>query len=106
MMTTMEAIANTKLPIWTGQSLSLRDLGYTDVGLDDNWQLCGSYGPNKYTFHNANGMPVVNRARFPNMLNMTDYAHALGLTAGWYGRSSHAAYQARDRNRRDGVCGI
>jgi hypothetical protein len=55
------------------------------VGLDDNWQLCASYGPNKYTFHNADGMPVVNRERFPNFLDMTDHAHSLNLTAGWYG---------------------
>ena len=24
---------------------TLRDLGYTDVGLDDAWQKCGKYGP-------------------------------------------------------------
>jgi alpha-galactosidase len=36
-----------------GVPTSLRDLGYIDVGLDDNWQACGAYGPNKYTFHDA-----------------------------------------------------
>ena len=30
-----------------GVPTSLKDLGYTDVGLDDFWQECGSYGPNK-----------------------------------------------------------
>ena len=70
-----------------GKPTSLADLGYIDVGLDDNWQECGSYGPNKYTFHDATGAPVINTNRFPNMKTMTDYAHSLGLTAGWYGVS-------------------
>lgn len=70
-----------------GVPTSLCDLGYCTVGLDDNWQLCGSYGPSKYTFHDINGNPVVNTARFPNMKAMTDYAHSLNLTAGWYGNN-------------------
>lgn len=67
-----------------GVPTSLLDLGYGTVGLDDNWQLCGKYGPNGYTYHDANGVPQVNAARFPDMKNMTDYAHSLGLKAGWY----------------------
>ena len=70
-----------------GVPTSLLELGYSDVGLDDNWQECGSYGPNKYTFHSAEGRPVVNAARFPDFQNMTNYAHSLGLTAGWYGNN-------------------
>ena len=53
------------------------------VGLDDNWQACGAYGPNKNTYHDVNGNPVVNTKRFPSMSNMTAYAHSLGLKAGW-----------------------
>ena len=49
------------------------------------WQACGSYGPNKNTYHDASGSPVVNTARFPSLGNMTAYAHSLGLKAGWYG---------------------
>jgi len=70
-----------------GVPTSLKDLGYNDVGLDDNWQLCGSYGPNKYTYHNESGIPQVNLQRFPDFNNMTSYAHSLGLTAGWYGNN-------------------
>lgn len=66
-----------------GVPTSLCDLGYCDVGLDDGWQQCGSYGRERYTFHQPNGMPVVNRSRFPNFEAMTAHAHALGLTAGW-----------------------
>jgi hypothetical protein len=58
-----------------------------DVGLDDNWQLCGSYGPNKYTFHTEAGFPMVNTDRFPDFIAMTSYAHSKGLTAGWYGNN-------------------
>lgn len=67
-----------------GVPTSLLDLGYSMVGLDDAWQECGSYGPNKYTYHDANGNPVVNTARFPNLKNMTAHAHTLGLKAGFY----------------------
>lgn len=70
-----------------GQLVSLSDLGYKDVGLDDNWQLCGRYGPNNYTFHDANGRPVVNKERFPDFIAMTTYAHSKNLTAGWYGNN-------------------
>ena len=81
-MSQMTAIANRSRMV-DGKIQSLCDLGYCDVGLDDNWQLCSSYGPNKYSYHDANGRPVVNHARFPDFIAMTDYAHSLGLTAGW-----------------------
>jgi hypothetical protein len=29
--------------------VSFASLGYSDVGLDDYWQKCGSYGPKNYT---------------------------------------------------------
>jgi hypothetical protein len=64
-----------------GQSLA--QLGYNDAGLDDVWQKCGAYGPNKYTYHDANGNPVVDTAKFPDFKRMTDLAHSLNLTAGW-----------------------
>merc|ERR1711959_382700 len=69
-----------------GKPTSLCDLGYCDVGLDDNWQNCkAGTGGNHY--HDANGNPVVNTERFPDMKAMTDHAHKLGLTAGWYGNN-------------------
>ena len=37
------------------------------------------------TYHNAEGTPVINAGKFPDMVNMTTWAHTLGLTAGWYG---------------------
>lgn len=65
-----------------GEPTSLLDLGYSDVGLDDNWQLCGDY--DGYTYHERSLFPVVNRERFWDFEKMTRKAHDLGLTAGWY----------------------
>lgn len=70
-----------------GVPTSLCDLGYCDVGLDDNWQLCGDYGTDDFTYHSEDGIPLVNVDVFPDMLAMTTYAHSLGLTAGWYGNN-------------------
>ncbi|GAB5362541.1 hypothetical protein AAMO2058_000806200 [Amorphochlora amoebiformis] len=67
-----------------GVPTSLCDLGYCDVGLDDAWQECGSYGKDKYTYHEETGAPVVNTTRFPNMSGMVEHAHNLNLTAGFY----------------------
>jgi len=67
-----------------GVPMSLCDLGYCDVGLDDNWQECGHHGVGKYTYHSDAGFPLVNAKRFPDFVAMTSKAHSLGLTSGWY----------------------
>ena len=51
-----------------GVPTSLLDLGFRTVGLDDNWQECGSYGPNHYTYHDQTGNPVVNLRRFRELI--------------------------------------
>lgn len=80
MMAAMDAMVD------TSRGPSLASLGYTDVGLDDAWQKCGSYGPNNYTYHAADGTPQVN-TKFPSLSAMTAHAHALNLTAGFYGNN-------------------
>lgn len=69
-----------------GKPTSLCDLGYCDVGLDDNWQACGSpdAAPGMH-YHDIHGNPIVNLQRFPDFKAMTDHAHKLKLTSGWYG---------------------
>lgn len=71
-----------------GVPTSLCDLGYCDVGLDDNWQACGSpdAAPGMH-YHDIDGKPLVNYQRFPDFKKMTDYAHNLKLTSGWYGNN-------------------
>ena len=82
MEATMDGMVSRKRNV-NGKPTSLCDLGYCDVGLDDNWQECGAYGSEKYTYHDAAGFPVVNKERFPDFIAMTDHAHKLGLTSGW-----------------------
>ncbi|KAL9182100.1 hypothetical protein ACHAXT_012443 [Thalassiosira profunda] len=71
-----------------GVPTSLADLGYTDVGLDDAWQLCNSSRTAEgMHYHDVYGRPIVNATRFPNLRDMTDHAHTLNLTAGFYGNN-------------------
>jgi alpha-galactosidase len=65
-----------------GDGLSLLDHGYESIGLDDNWQACGT-GING-SFHDANGHPLVNTATFPSMKGMCSYGHSKGVKMGWY----------------------
>jgi alpha-galactosidase len=67
-----------------GVPSSLADLGYVNVGLDDAWQEIGAGAPWGHSFHDGAGLPIVNASRFPDMRAMTNAAHALNLTAGWY----------------------
>jgi alpha-galactosidase len=69
----------------TGQTVSLCDLGYCDVGLDDNWQACGSTeAAPGMQYHDSNGNALINEVLFPNLTSMVNLAHDLNLTAGWY----------------------
>merc|ERR1719230_793128 len=65
---------------------SFCDLGYCDVGLDDNWQV-GDCGNPPMHYHEADGTPKVNLQLFPDFKKMTDHAHKQGLTSGWYGNN-------------------
>jgi alpha-galactosidase len=65
-----------------GVATSFLDLGYRNVGLDDNWQACGAGYLG--SFHDQTGKPIVNLTRFPSMKGMTSYGHKKGLRVGWY----------------------
>lgn len=65
-----------------GVPTSFIDLGYNNCGLDDNWQKCGAGVFN--SFHDADGNPLINLDRFPNMSAMTEHGHKHGLRVGWY----------------------
>ena len=84
MMSAFAALVDTSRLV-DGAPASLASLGYSDAGIDDYWQLCGSYGPQNWTYHDASGAPVVNAAKFPDFKAMCDAAHAVNLTCGWYG---------------------
>eukprot|EP01060_Flectonema_neradi_P004609 TRINITY_DN129_c0_g1_i1.p1 TRINITY_DN129_c0_g1~~TRINITY_DN129_c0_g1_i1.p1 ORF type:complete len:413 (+),score=99.17 TRINITY_DN129_c0_g1_i1:62-1300(+) len=81
MENTMDKVAE-RTRMVNGKLTSMADLGYVAVGLDDNWQACGT-GVNG-SFHDAAGHPLINTKTFPSMKGMTDYGHAKGLRVGWY----------------------
>lgn len=81
----MDGIKNRRRLDHTGALSSLCDLGYCDVGLDDNWQHCHSpQAAHGMHYHDINGKALVNVSRFPDLKAMTAHAHSLDLTAGWY----------------------
>ena len=92
MLSTMYAIAAP----FPGTNISLKSLGFLDVGVDDLWQNCSAYGPMNWTYHDENGNPVVNTDRFPNISSLPATAHALGLTAGFYGNNCACADHCTD----------
>eukprot|EP01064_Diplonema_japonicum_P003109 TRINITY_DN1204_c14_g1_i1.p1 TRINITY_DN1204_c14_g1~~TRINITY_DN1204_c14_g1_i1.p1 ORF type:complete len:423 (+),score=82.68 TRINITY_DN1204_c14_g1_i1:23-1270(+) len=77
MVTIMTKMAEKK---WNGTSIA--DLGYLNVGLDDNWQACGTGYLG--SFHDQDGNPIINTTRFTSMKAMTSYGHSLNLKVGWY----------------------
>ena len=64
-----------------GKPTSLLDLGYDRIGMDDNWQACGT-GVNG-SFHAAGGTPLWNTTRFPDVRAMNARIHQLGLKSDW-----------------------
>lgn len=85
-----------------GVLTSLCDLGYCEVGVDDGWQSCtlapgvvpGTWPPTG-SFHDDDGNPIIDTDKFPSLKSMTDHAHALNLTSGWYGNNC-ACQEAKD----------
>ena len=84
-----------------GKPMSLADLGFDWISMDDGWQRCNcSIGepptsdpalpkcPNckqgGCKWHNSAGEPVVDKRKFPNMKALVDYGHSLGLKVGSY----------------------
>jgi len=77
-----QAAAMAATPPWATKSL--RQLGYTHIGLDDCWQSC--IGPDG-SFHDRTGTPIVNTTRFPSLSGMVAKAKSHGLTSGFYGNN-------------------
>ncbi|CAE7714965.1 unnamed protein product [Symbiodinium microadriaticum] len=68
--------------VQAGSARSLWDAGYRFANIDDGWQAChaGVDG----SFHSAEGKPLVNRSKFPDLRAMTSRARAMGLRPGFY----------------------
>lgn len=62
--------------------VSLCDVGYCSVGVDEGWEDCtAGVAPSRQ--HDASGLPTID-ASFPDMGAMVRKLHDLGLSAGWY----------------------
>jgi len=90
METSADAVAS------TSRGVSLLSLGYSDIGVDDEWQLCGAYGKFNYTYHDELGNPQVDTTKFPNMSGMVSHIHSLGMTAGFYSNNCHCRDHCTD----------
>lgn len=68
------------------KGVSLADLGYNAVGVDEGWEGCvapTASGPAIYG-HDDHGNPLANAARFPNLTALVEYGHARNVSMGWY----------------------
>ena len=93
----MDGMVNRTRKDHEGNLVSLCDLGYCDVGLDDTWQGCHSpQAAPGMNYHDIQGNPIVNKERFPSLENMTDHARSLGLTAGWYANNCACSDHCRN----------
>ena len=86
MTDTADALAEKRDYVVNSSAVSLADLGYTDVGLDDGYQdLWYVLWQNKQgLFHDADGKMIHSKHRFPDMKKMNDYIHSKNLTSGFY----------------------
>ena len=56
---------------------------FLTMAQDDGWQKCGSLVGQR-SFHDADGNPLIDTSKFPDMSAMTAHGHALGFEVGWY----------------------
>jgi alpha-galactosidase len=61
---------------------SLFDMGYSTCGIDEGWEACGA-GVN-HTQHDAQGNPMVDTKKFPDMGKLVEYGHSKDVKMGWY----------------------
>lgn len=102
MMRIMEGLVRRERKDHLGNVVSLADLGYRDVGLDDTWQRCNSPdAADGMHYHDVYGNPIVNYDRFPSLSAMTQYARDLNLTAGWYANNCACSDHCRNRTECD-----
>jgi alpha-galactosidase len=57
-------------------------MGYDTCGIDEGWEACG--GGVNHTQHDAQGNPVVDTKKFPDMGKLVDYGHSQKIRMGWY----------------------
>ena len=79
----IDALTSVEWSLDGGATLfSLAGAGYARVGIDEGWEACGA-GVNG-TQHDADGAPVIDTRKFPDMGALVAYGHARGVAMGWY----------------------
>ena len=61
--------------------VSLCDMGYCTVGVSEGYEVIG---PTNRSMHDRDGNPLINRAHFPDMAGLADYANSRNIKLGWY----------------------
>jgi len=79
---TADALALKRPSPWGGENVSLIDLGFARLGVDDGWEACGTGWDD--SFHAADGTPLVNESRFPDLADLVAYGNGRGLDVDWY----------------------
>lgn len=80
--TVADALVKKRPSPWTNSEVSLADLGFSRLGIDDGWQACGTGWQD--SFHAEDGTPLVNGTRFPDLKQLVAYGNAAGLVVDWY----------------------
>ena len=78
---TIDAITSRSRTI-AGKHMSLADIGYQHVGVDDGWQACKT--GKDCSFHETDGKPLVNTSKFPDLKAMVKHGNDKGVKVGWY----------------------
>jgi alpha-galactosidase len=68
-----------------GKPTSLLEVGYSNCGIDDGWQACGTGLQD--TYHDNDGNPLINTTLFPDFSKLVQYAHSKDMKLGWYGNN-------------------
>ena len=85
--TFVQAISALTAKVWSvdGKMVSLADVGYFRVGIDEGWKNCSGPAPNDgMRQHDEQGFPMVNTDKFPDLKWLVDYGHRPGILMGWY----------------------
>ena len=80
-MDAIDALTSVEWSLDGGATLfSLADAGYARVGIDEGWEACGA-GVNG-TQHDADGAPVIDTVKFPDMGALVAYGHSKNIEMG------------------------
>lgn len=75
MVEAVDALTAKNRTVWGRSNVSLCDLGYCSVGVDEGWELCE---------RDQQGRPLPDTTRFPDLEALVSYGHSRALHMGWY----------------------